>query len=118
MMTIGERIAELRERRGMDVADLAKATGLSMSYISQIENGKRFNLSLSTLEALAAGLGVSLSELVAIDSDIEQVDILDLNDIMRTQLYFKGEALTPEEMASVRVAIRFMLDELRSKKRS
>jgi hypothetical protein len=36
---------------------------------------------------------------------------------MRTQLYFKGQALTLEEMASVRMAVRFMLDELRSRKR-
>lgn len=118
-MTIGERIAQLRERRGMDITDLASASGLSSSYISQIENGKRSNLTLSTLEALASGLGVTLSELVAVDAEDEkdEKDMLDLNDIMRTQLYFKGQALTLEEMASVRMAVRFMLDELRSRKR-
>lgn len=57
--SIGRRIADLREQRGLTQSTLARAIGLNPSMISQIEGGTR-NPSLQTLRALADALGISL----------------------------------------------------------
>ncbi|HEY0212969.1 MAG TPA: cupin domain-containing protein [Paenirhodobacter sp.] len=58
---IGERLRELRTRRGLTIAELAVAAGLSSGIISQIERGKA-NPSIRTLQRLRAALGVNLWE--------------------------------------------------------
>lgn len=71
-----KNIKLIRKQKGMTQGDLAKATGLSISYISLIEQGKR-DPSISTLEKLAAGLGVSLMMIAFPDADkdgLEKVD--------------------------------------------
>ena len=50
-LTVGQRIREARERRGMSLQDLADAVGCAKSYLSSIETGKR---SLPGDEVLAA----------------------------------------------------------------
>ena len=53
------QIIKLRQRRGMTQADLAKAIGSRQANVSRLE---RFdaNLTLDTLEKVAAALGASL----------------------------------------------------------
>ena len=57
-MEIGETFRRLRRERNLTIDDLMAATGLSRSYISQIENN-RASPSISTLRKLCAGLEVS-----------------------------------------------------------
>lgn len=52
-----------RELRGMDQSELARATGISPAFLSQIEGGQREG-KVATLKALAAALRVSLDDLV------------------------------------------------------
>jgi transcriptional regulator with XRE-family HTH domain len=56
---IGYRI--LRSRRDLDIdqAELSQRAGVSRPYISQLEHGKKTNVSVDVIEALAAALGVS-----------------------------------------------------------
>jgi transcriptional regulator with XRE-family HTH domain len=57
---------EVRRRRqalGMTLEQLAERSGLTPNYIGTVENGRR-DPSLSTVLALAKGLGVSPAELV------------------------------------------------------
>ena len=56
-MDIGRRLRELRIRRGLVIEDIARKTGLSRPYISQVETGKA-SPSLQTVEKLAQALGV------------------------------------------------------------
>lgn len=58
----GARLRSLRNRRGMTQVELADYFGLGRAYISDLEHGKR-NVSLVTLQIIARGLGLSLSEL-------------------------------------------------------
>lgn len=62
-MNIGTTIQTCRKVRGMKQRELALEAGLSESYLSLLEKGKR-EPSLSALEALAKALGVPLSVLV------------------------------------------------------
>jgi DNA-binding Xre family transcriptional regulator len=60
----GERpVAVWRDIRGMAAGELALAAGMSQSYLSQIESGKRQG-SVDTLKRIAAVLAVSLDDLV------------------------------------------------------
>ena len=57
---VGRKIRERRLRRGLVIEELARKTGLSKAYISQIETGKA-SPSLSTAEKLAQALDVPLT---------------------------------------------------------
>lgn len=54
-MTPGKRVRCLREIRGLSLTQLHKLSGLSISYLSDIENGK-CQMSLKTLYKLAETL--------------------------------------------------------------
>jgi DNA-binding XRE family transcriptional regulator/PHD/YefM family antitoxin component YafN of YafNO toxin-antitoxin module len=56
-----------REHRGMTISALAEKAGLSQSYLSQIESGKREGR-VSVLQRLARVLSVDLEDLVASDA--------------------------------------------------
>lgn len=58
------RIRELRDDRHMTVEQLAEATGLSVSYVSRLENGGR-NLSVKNLNLFAAAFGVEPRDILA-----------------------------------------------------
>lgn len=61
--TLGKRVASLRKRRGDTQKDLADRAGLSIPFISDIENDKRSPGSESLLR-LADALGVSMDYLM------------------------------------------------------
>lgn len=52
-----------RQHRGLSATDLARHAGVAKAYLSQIESGARQG-SVSTLQALAQVLGVSIDDLV------------------------------------------------------
>ena len=47
-----------REHKGMKLNELARKAGVSPSYLSQIENGKR-NPSVESIKAIAAALDIA-----------------------------------------------------------
>jgi transcriptional regulator with XRE-family HTH domain len=59
---VGEKIAKIREEKGMTQEKLALDAGLNRAYIGYIERGER-NPSTETLEKLAKVLKVDLHEL-------------------------------------------------------
>ena len=65
-MPIKDKLKELRERANLTQQDLAVAAGLSVSAVSQIEQGTNLDPRMNTLKALARVLGVSLDELAEI----------------------------------------------------
>jgi len=60
---VGARVRAARLRRGMTLADLALASGVSVSGLSRLESGER-QPSLAAVLNVAAGLGVGLDELL------------------------------------------------------
>ena len=63
MPTVGERIREIREKRGMTQENLAEAAGLSKSFLSEVEND-RSNISSQLLLRIANELGASMDYLL------------------------------------------------------
>jgi putative transcriptional regulator len=62
---IGQRVVELRTKKGWSQADLARETGKDRQAIEKLENGK-VNPTLYSLVELAKALDVTLSVLVDI----------------------------------------------------
>jgi len=59
---VGSRIRELREAKGLSQEALAAVCELHRTYVGLIERGER-NLSLTTVESIAEGLGVPVAEI-------------------------------------------------------
>jgi transcriptional regulator with XRE-family HTH domain len=60
MSPVGKRLKQLREAAGLTQQELAFRAGLSVSNLSQIEQGKKADPRASTLLALARALGVTM----------------------------------------------------------
>ena len=56
---IGQRIKARREELGFSMRELARRTGLSASFISQVEN-QHTNVSLDSLRLIAEQLDISI----------------------------------------------------------
>ena len=60
----GRRLRKLRKEKRWTQVQMADALGIDRSYISDMENGKK-NVCLPTMEVLALGFEISISQLVA-----------------------------------------------------
>jgi transcriptional regulator with XRE-family HTH domain len=61
----GERLRELRNKRGLTQVTLAETSGIKQSHISSMERGMMLP-NLLTLMRLAFGLGCNVSALVSV----------------------------------------------------
>ena len=59
----GERVREIRTKKGLSQEQLAELSGLHRTYISSLELGKR-NVGLNNIFALAKALGVTPDKLL------------------------------------------------------
>jgi transcriptional regulator with XRE-family HTH domain len=64
LRVFGRRLSQLREQRGISVAELATRTGLDPRDIADIEVGER-DIPITTIFRLAAGLGIAPAQLLA-----------------------------------------------------
>ncbi len=62
-VTVGQRVRQLRQKRRMSQADLARAASVTKTHVWQIESGTRSHMQFSTLMRYAQALGVSMHEL-------------------------------------------------------
>lgn len=70
--SIGEAIKQCRTSHGLTLAALSERSGISGTMISKIERG-RVSASLSTLDALAAAIGIPIANLFA--GTVERRDV-------------------------------------------
>ena len=59
----GVRLRALRVKRGWTQLEMAEKLGIDRSYISDMERGKK-NVCLPTLEIIAKGLDLTISQVV------------------------------------------------------
>lgn len=76
MSTMGERIAKMRERRGMTPSELAKRANIPLSTLSVVERGirKGEGLTVATAKRLAKALGVTLDYLAGMYADDDDAE--------------------------------------------
>ena len=66
---VGERLRAIRSLRRRTLKDVADAAGLSESFLSQLERG-RTSVSISSLQRIAAALGIDVSDVFAGDGGV------------------------------------------------
>ena len=71
LLAFGTTIRRLRLENDLTQRELAKRSGLDVTYCSGIERGVR-NLSLKSLESVAKGLGCSIAETC---KDLDKLDL-------------------------------------------
>lgn len=64
MISFGEKLRELRRKRGISQGKLAVKTNLSVAHIQSLEIGRRANPRTNTIVALAKALDVPVAELI------------------------------------------------------
>jgi len=70
---IGERIKYYRIKNNLTLEDLSKISGISIAYLSQIENSKQINPSVDTLKKIADSMKLAL---MSFFEDSDQTDRL------------------------------------------
>ena len=72
-MQLGKSIKLCRTNLGLSQQDLAKKIGLSVSYISMIEQGKR-DPTISNVQHISKALGVPMSLLTFLAAEPEELN--------------------------------------------
>ncbi|MDT3399452.1 helix-turn-helix transcriptional regulator [Streptomyces sp. B1866] len=113
--TIGDRLVRSRRRRKMTQEGLAESAGLCVDVVRKLEQNRRLNARLSTLNALARALDVELSYLLGQPSTFEargegeSPSVLALRQAVSPVTELLGEDADPEgppTVAALRASLR------------
>ena len=66
-------IKRFRKKKNLTIYRLSKITGINRSYLSLLENNKKFNPSLETMYKIANALDVKIDDLFYTELDIEDL---------------------------------------------
>jgi transcriptional regulator with XRE-family HTH domain len=91
---VGARVKALREGMSLSLRDLAERSGVSAPMLSQVERGET-SPTLAVAGRIAAGLDLSLSQLLRLDEDRHVVVIRAGEGRTRTRSGHSFEELTP-----------------------
>src|SRR5215218_11231752 len=91
---VGCRIRALREHMGLSLRGLAERSGVSAPMLSQVERGDT-SPTLAVATRIAAGLDLSLSQLLRLDEGGHVIVIRGGERRTRTRLGHRTEELTP-----------------------
>lgn len=76
-LILGLKLKQLRQENGLSLAELSAATGISVSYLNEIEKGKKFP-SPDKISSLASALDVSYDWLVSLKMSKKLAPVADL----------------------------------------
>ena len=91
---VGQRVRALREAMGLSLRDLAERSGVSAPMLSQVERGET-SPTLAVAERIAAGLDLSMSQLLRLDERAHVVVTRAAERRTRTRRGHRTEELTP-----------------------
>ena len=116
-MTLGERIKFLRKTRKITLKELSKNAGISISFLSDIENG-RSNPSLERLKDIAESLKVTTSFLLGENNHTQETNNIDyfsikeikINTINEPSFYNQKDCneLPPEAITEIKEYIKYI----------
>jgi len=93
-VAVGARVRALREAMDLSLRDLAERSGVSAPMLSQVERGET-SPTLVTAERIAAGLDLTLSQLLRLDEGEHVVVIRAGERRVRRRKGHRTEELTP-----------------------
>ncbi|EPY2302367.1 transcriptional regulator [Clostridium sporogenes] len=131
---LGDNIRRIRKSQKISINKLASMSGVSLGYLSDIENNNAKNPTMDKLQAIADALGIKVSDLL---SDKEKLDMtLDSvkkvynmvkeatdeygieevnqpekqeNKIKTLAAHFEGEEFTDEDVEDIENFIKFII---------
>ena len=127
MPEFGEYMKELRTRQNLALRDVSEKTGMSYSYLAQIENGKRNPPGPELMKKLAPLYRVPVAELMKAAgyleeqgveprlSDAQEVDMA-FNYVMSDPRYQSGTRVSGELTTEVKSFIVEMYEKATGKK--
>jgi transcriptional regulator with XRE-family HTH domain len=92
--SVGARVKSLREAMDLSLRDLAERSGVSAPMLSQVERGDT-SPTLSVAQKIAAGLDLTLSQLLRLDEDRHVVVVRERDRRTRRRRGHVVEELTP-----------------------
>ncbi len=92
--TVGARVKRLREGMDLSLRDLAERSGVSAPMLSQVERGET-SPTLAVAQKIAAGLDLTLSQLLRLDEDRHVVIVRAGEGRTRRRRGHRVEELTP-----------------------
>ncbi|OCT11031.1 transcriptional regulator [Paenibacillus pectinilyticus] len=104
---IGHNISSIRKQRGYTLSELSERTGISKSYLSNIERNLKQNPSIHVMEKIALVLKVDLKVLLLITVEAEQNAGLD-QEWMDFILDLKRSGIKKERIQEFKMLIEFM----------
>lgn len=115
-MKLGEFVKNYRAEKGMSMRSFAAASGLSIGYISMLENNRNpktnepITPSIETYKAVSKATGVNLGELVSIVSD--NIDISCIQPNIDNFSQQKRTAHVPQDIGPNKQAVLNLIDDL------
>ncbi|MFE5321214.1 helix-turn-helix domain-containing protein [Paenibacillus sp. NPDC056579] len=104
---IGNNISSIRKQRGFTLSELSERTGISKSYLSNIERNLKQNPSIHVMEKIASVLKVDLKMLLKIAAEAEVKPSVDkewLDFIME----MKESGIDKDRIHEFKIVIEFM----------
>jgi len=122
---VGENLKRIRKTKKMTLKQLEEITGITNSYISAIENGRKKNPSTEILEKLAKALNVNVVDFydkpVLTDRDKKDIN-KDLNEVMQEfrdgtdgTAYYNGIPLEESDLDLIESAMKIALEQIKIK---
>lgn len=102
---LGSNIRRIRKSLGISINKLSTLSGISLGYLSDLENNKSSNPTKETLEKIAKALGVPVEKLLedsSKDNNKETEYNIRIKDPNIRAIARAGEKMTPEEAAELR----------------
>ncbi|QXE19977.1 helix-turn-helix domain-containing protein [Clostridium sp. 001] len=119
-MKLSAKLRELRNTNNLTLKELSKKSGISVSFISDIENGRR-NPSIETLKSLANALGISADEFLKTDNNSKEKPIDKINKLVKDSgintiaAHFEGEEFTEDDKEDIENFIKYVLSKKKQK---
>jgi transcriptional regulator with XRE-family HTH domain len=97
-LIFGLKLKQIRQERNLSLSDLSQKSGLSMSYINEIEKGKKYPKT-DKISALAEALGIEYDTLVSLklSKKLEPISQL-LNSNFLTEIPFDFFGIDPANL--------------------
>lgn len=129
MESFGTLLRKKREERNLSIRQLAKYSGVSPAYISQLENNYRKNPTSHVLRALCDGLGIDYDQFLLEVNQlnlqgikerqtfyqqfaIQEISAVDLHELLeeKREILYKGRTITHEERKKIQTMLQMLLE--------
>lgn len=123
---LGSKIRDIRKSKGLSINKVSKASGVSLGYLSDLENNKSKNPSMDTLKKIATVLEVSVNDFFSNEDNKNEMltikeqekldkEAQDLVNELTLSLSKNKEYLADEDYFAIQTAIRSTLETIKLK---